>query len=153
MKLFNFPMGRLCQWSCSPSLIAIAIGVSFYTFAISKAIASETVYFQVPSGNIHCGTDGTYLDCEMGTSNATLPPKPKSCNLDWGNRFVMSPNGAAERACHGDTLGRNPKHPILSYGKTWRKKGFTCISKTSGLTCKNVDGRGWTLSKNKQQLF
>jgi hypothetical protein len=134
-------------------LMAIAIGVGFYTLTGSKAIGSESIYFQVPSGNIHCGTDGTYLDCELGTNTAKLPAKPKDCNLDWGNRFVMSPNGAAERACHGDTLGRDPKNPVLGYGKIWRKKGFTCISKPSGLTCTNVDGRGWTLSKNKQQLF
>jgi hypothetical protein len=145
MRLFDRPTYT--------ALMAIAIGVSFYTFGISKAIASEDIAFQVPSGNIHCRADSIYLDCEIGINNMKLSPKPKSCDLDWGNRFVMSPNGRAERACHGDTLGRNPKHPILSYGKTWRKKGFTCVSKPTGLTCKNQDGHGWTLSKNKQQFF
>jgi hypothetical protein len=144
---------RLFDPSSLIALMAISIGVSFYTFGSLKAIASDGIAFQVPSGNIHCRADSVYLDCEIAASNAKLPPKPKSCDLDWGYRFVMSPNGRAERACHGDALGRNPKHPILSYGKTWRKNGFTCVSKPTGLTCKNQDGHGWTLSKNKQQFF
>jgi hypothetical protein len=153
MRLLDSSLGRLWKQSSSIALISIAISASFYNFTSLKAIASEDIAFQVPSGNIHCRADGVDLGCEIGTNNAKLPPKPKSCDLDWGNRFGMSPNGRAERACHGDTLGGNPKHPILSYGKTWRRKGFTCISKSTGLTCKNQGGHGWTLSKNKQQLF
>jgi hypothetical protein len=133
--------------------ISIAIGVSLSNFTSSKAIAADGVAFQVPSGNIHCRGDGVDLDCEMGTNNMKLPPKPKSCDLDWGNRFMMSPNGRAERACHGDTLGRNPKHPVLGYGKTWRRNGYICRSKPTGLTCKNQDGHGWTLNKDKQTFF
>jgi hypothetical protein len=153
MRLFDFPMKRLCQRSSRILVITIAISASFYNFTISQAIASDEIAFQVPSGNIHCRISEVNLDCEIGTNNARLPPQPKSCDLDWGNRFGMSPNGRAERVCHGDTLGRNPKHPILSYGKTWRKKGFICISKSTSLTCENQDRHGWTLSKNKQQLF
>jgi hypothetical protein len=133
--------------------MAISSGVIFYTFEISKAIAAEIIYFQVPSGNIHCGVSQSYLDCEIGTSTAKLPAKPKDCNLDWGNRFGMSSTGKAQRSCHGDTIGRNPKNQVLEYGKTWRGEGFTCTSKSTGLTCKNKDGHGWTLSKSKQQFF
>jgi hypothetical protein len=148
----NFPSVRLCQGSSSITLMAMAISVSFYTLASSKAIAAEDISFQVPSGNIYCRADDVNLNCEIGTNKARLPPKPKSCNLEWGNRFGMSPNGRAQRACHIDSL-IDPKYSILSYGETWRKQGFICVSKPTGLTCKNRKGHGWTLSKNKQQLF
>jgi hypothetical protein len=144
---------RLFDPYSSIALMAISIGVSFYTFGSSKSIAAETIYFQVPSGNIHCGVRQSYLDCEIGKSTAKLPAKPKDCNLDWGSRFGMSSTGKAQRSCHGDTIGRDPKNPVLEYGKTWRGEGFTCTSKPTGLTCKNKDGRGWTLSKSKQQFF
>ncbi len=145
---------KLFARSNSIALMAIAIGISFYTFASSKAIADETIYFQIPSGNIHCGAIRSGgLDCELGTNTAKLPAKPKDCNLEWGNRFRMSSTGKAQRLCHIDALGRDPKHQVIGYGKTWRGEGFTCTSKVTGLTCKNKEGRGWTLSKNKQQLF
>jgi hypothetical protein len=145
---------RLFGRSTYTALMAIAIGVSFYTFGVSKAIADKTIYFQVPSGNINCGTIGSDgLDCEIGTNTAKLPAKPKDCNLEWGSRFRMLSRGKAQRACYIDTLGTDPKRQVLGNGKTWRGQGFTCISKPTGLTCKNKDGRGWSLSKNKQQLF
>ena len=138
---------------CSIAIIAMAISVNLCNFTSDQAIAADGIAFQVPSGNIHCRADGVDLDCEIGTNNMKLPPKPKSCDLDWGNRFMMSPNGRADRSCYGDTLGRDPKHPVLGYGKTWRRNGFTCVSKPTGFTCKNQDSHGWTLSKNKQQFF
>jgi hypothetical protein len=137
----------------SIAALPLAISINLFDLTSDRAIAVDGIAFQVPSGNIHCRADDGYLDCEMGVNNAKLPAKPKDCNLDWGNRFTMSPNGSAERACHGDTLGRNPKHPVLGYGKTWRRNGFTCVSKPTGLTCKNQNDRGWTLSKQKQRLF
>jgi hypothetical protein len=143
---------RLYQGSSYVALMAISISVIFYTFASSKAIAAEDIAFQVPSGNIHCRADDVNLNCELRTNNAKLPPKPKGCNLEWGNRFGMSQNGRAQRGCHGDTL-IDSTYSILSYGQTWRRQGFTCVSQPNGLTCKNQHGHGWTLSKNKQQIF
>jgi hypothetical protein len=92
---------RLFDPSSSISLMAISIGVSFYTFGSSKAIADETIYFQIPSGNIHCGAiHSGGLDCELGTNTAKLPAKPKDCNLEWGNRFRMSSTGKPQRIQH-----------------------------------------------------
>lgn len=141
--------------SISAVALAIFAGLSLFNSTTFKSIAAEDEYFQIPSGNIHCRANSSdnSFECEMQTNNAKLPPKPKDCDLDWGNRFRMPATGKASRSCHGDTLGLDPKNPVLGYNKTWRRNGFTCISKQTGLTCKNRDGRGWTLSKNKQQLF
>jgi hypothetical protein len=107
--------------------------------------------FRTPTGNIHCLIYGGDLRCDMAENTAKLPPQPKDCNLDWGNAFGMSLTGTASRICHGDTIAGN--HPVLGYGKTWRKNGFTCTSRTTGLTCTNRNKRGWEISKAKQRLF
>ncbi len=143
--------------------LAILTGLSFFKFTATPSIAegarapgaAEDEYFKIPSGNIHCraNTSDNTLECEIQTNNAKLPPKPQDCELDWGNRFYMTLTGKAERSCHGDTLGLDPKNPVLAYGKTWKQNGFTCISKQTGLTCKNKAGRGWTLSKSNQEFF
>lgn len=140
MKLFRF------------SLVVIGTGLGLST--ISPASSAAPPVFQVPSGNIHCAVDAQYgLDCEIGQNKAKLPPPPADCQLDWGNRFMMSSTGKALRVCHGDTIGRDPKHAVLGYGQTWRNQGFTCVSRRSGLTCWNQKRHGWTLSRNQQKFF
>lgn len=110
--------------------------------------------FQTPTGNIHCTIfeDDATLRCDIIENTAKLPPQPKDCNLDWGNAFTMNITGAAQRACHGDTIVADT-NPVLGYGKTWRKGGFTCESKTTELICTNRDKKGWKISKTKQQFF
>jgi hypothetical protein len=147
MKLY-----RLTDRIVNKSLL---LSISLFTFNPAIAIAgAEDIFFQVPSGNIHCWSyDDKSLTCEIGQNNAKIPPQPQDCNLDWGNRFLMANTGKSERVCHGDTIGRDPKHRVLKYGKSWRDRGFVCISTKTGLTCRNQDGHGWKLSKNQQTLF
>ncbi len=138
-----------------PSPLGVAIGLALANIIVCQSSASEEIYyFQVPSGNIHCAASSLYgLDCEIGTIAAKIPPRPKDCDLDWGYRFMMSTTGISKRGCYGDTIGRDPKHPVLAYGKMWRSQEFSCLSKRTGLTCQNQSGHGWNLSKGKQQLF
>ncbi len=139
--------------------------VYLITFGVAAAITASPIVayatnglrddgFQTPTRNIHCTIfeDEGLLRCDIIKNRAKLPPKPKDCDLDWGNAFGMGLTGAAQRACHGDTIvaGTNP---VLGYGKTWRKGGFTCTSKTTGLTCTNRDKKGWEISQTKQRLF
>ncbi len=147
-------MKALCKSSLVGAL-AILTGTSLFNLTTAKTIAAEDVYFKIPSGNIHCrsSTSDDTLECEIQNNRAKLPAKPKDCELDWGNRFYMSSTGKAERSCHGDTLGLNPKNPVLAYGKTWKRNSFTCESKQTALTCKNKAGRGWILSKDNQRFF
>lgn len=117
------------------------------------ALARETEAFQTPSGNIHCMVSEQYLRCDIKENNSRLPPKPKSCSeLDWGDAFRMDLTGKSERLCHGDTI-INSDNPVLPYGRTWKSQGFTCTSKSSGLTCNNQRKRGWQINRTIQKLF
>jgi hypothetical protein len=127
------------------------ITVVFVT--ITQAIAEQKTGFKTPSGNIYCLVEeNDNLRCELSQNTAKLPPKPKDCDLDWGNSFVMDLKGKASRLCHGDTIA-NSNYPVLAYGKTWRSQGFSCLSKASGLTCTNQAKKGWQISKTAQKLF
>ncbi len=107
--------------------------------------------FRTPSDNIACTVFNGFLRCDLSRNQAKLPPKPKDCDLDWGNAFEMSTRGSSMRQCVGDTV--YAKQPILAYGKTWKYGGFTCISRSNGLTCRNQAGHGWFINLQQQKLF
>jgi hypothetical protein len=64
----------------------------------------------------------------------------------------MTSVGRASPICAGDSVfhGRNP---VLAYGTTWRKRGFTCRSRFVGLTCRNARGHGFFLSRERWRVF
>lgn len=115
--------------------------------------------FMTPSGNIHCLFDAgdeqhqAYLRCDMAETTNPIPPKPSSCDLDWGNAFgITQVDKVGELVCAGDTVLLEPAD-VLPYGSTWQQQGFTCLSEQSGLTCFNAKRHGFTLSRSSQKLF
>ncbi len=132
---------------CTLTTIAVVFGI------VSQAVAEQRPAFKTPSGNIYCLLqEDNSLRCQLSENTAKLPPQPKDCDLDWGSSFRMDLKGKAIRLCYGDTIA-NSNYPVLAYGKTWRSQGFTCISKTSGVTCTNQSKKGWQISKTAQKLF
>ena len=116
--------------------------------------------FRTPSDNIHCQLqDGVSADpgsailrCDISKIDR-MPPRPRSCDLEWGTSFAISVNGqTGERLCAGDTTS-DPSLRILGYGEYWQAKGFTCRAEQSGLTCFNSLRHGFTLSRASQRLF
>ena len=107
--------------------------------------------FSTPSKNIGCVSDFAFLRCDVRTTTVKAPPRPRSCDLDWGDAFQMSASSGAHRLCHGDTAlgGRR----ILGYGRSLRIGPFRCTSTMAGLTCRNRAGHGWFLSRNPIRLF
>lgn len=130
--------------------------------ATATAQAQE-IGFQTPSGNIHClgitqitadNRDMPALECQINHSDNSKParPRPRDCDLEWGNRFALTHNGQAKLVCAGDTLA-SPNHQRLRYGETVRGAGWQCHSQADGLTCRHRNGRGFTLSRQQQKLF
>ena len=149
----------------------IRIGSSFAFTLLGCALLSHTFLgvvqaqgfedigsFQTASGNTYCiatrdtRTNTATLQCELRTNTAKLPAQPKDCDLDWGNRFIMSERGAASRECHGDTI-QNPNYPKLEYGKRWSAGGFSCDLTKLRLRCVNRDKHGFELAKAQQKPF
>jgi Family of unknown function (DUF6636) len=144
------------------TFVAIAACCAAAVVAASAASAGdEVVGFSTPSKNIGCmyahfsasaGSPATTdLRCDIGSGLRPKPAKPRGCDLDYGDSYSMGKTGRAVVVCHGDTaLGSKT---ILAYGSTWRHGGFTCVSRTSGLTCRNLSGHGFFLSREHSYRF
>lgn len=125
------------------------------TVAAPGASAASAEFFQLPSKRIGCvvfsGKTPT-LRCDINGATNRPPAKPRSCEFDFGFSFGLSPRGKARRLCVSDA-GTDPEARILRYGQRYRRFGFTCTSRQSGLTCTNRDGRGFRLARASQRLF
>ena len=133
-------------------LLTAAALVLLFTHAVT---AQEG--FRSPSGNIHCqffeGDGNAAIRCDLREISNRPPPRPRSCDLDWGHAFEIARSGAAgTRLCYGDTVQDN-RLPVLPYGQSWQRAGFACTSEKSGVTCRNAGGHGFTLSRAVQSVF
>lgn len=129
-------------------------------FAISVVIAlparaeAASAFFRTPSKNIYCAWTGSpaMLRCDILTGVKPLPPKPRSCDFDWGAGFDLTRAGRARILCVSDSVVTNSPR-VLRYGQTWARGGFSCRSRTTGLRCRNVAGRGFFLSRQHSFRF
>ena len=129
---------------------------------VQQAAAPGTKGFRSPSDNIHCMIDdygvadrsyAPFLRCDIMSIEGPVPPKPSSCDTDWGKAYAVTPDGATGTLiCAGDTI-RNERWPVLPYGSVWQQDGFTCRSETTGVTCANAAMHGFTLSRRARTVF
>ncbi|HEY7400579.1 MAG TPA: DUF6636 domain-containing protein [Actinomycetota bacterium] len=101
--------------------------------------------FETPSGNIHCESAAVSLTCVIGSD---LNPEPSHdfCPVDWIG-LVIRTGQYAGPVCSGDPgISREPA-PVLEYGQTWVVADVTCLSESSGLTCTDESGNGFTLAQ------
>jgi hypothetical protein len=132
------------------------------TVASPPGADSELVGFKTPSSNIHCqsyanendkGVAIRMIRCDIRSIANRLPPRPRDCELEWGQAFEVSIEATpAERICYGDTV-EDDKLTTLSYGQTWERDGLRCKSDQSGVTCVNPTGHGFELSRSAQRVF
>jgi len=144
---------------------AVSLIAGFYDVDIGSGNAQEVPVIEdhrashnivTPSGNIECITffyrGEESLRCDMGALTPSFTKKPADCPADWGSAFGMTSTGEAQVLCHGDTIV-GPEQVVLQYGMAIQYGSFNCTSEKTGLTCINLDGHGFTLSKAKQTLF
>lgn len=124
------------------------------------ALAQDApIGFRSPSNNIHCqfwsgDTDrDVAIRCDLMQTANRPPPRPRDCELEWGQAFKILGHAArGTRLCYGDTV-RDDRLPMLPYGHTWQRRGVTCISEQSGVTCVNAKGHGFEVSRARQRVF
>jgi hypothetical protein len=113
------------------------------TAAAPAPAAHDYARFQMPSHNVGCGVDSGVLRCDILSGLKPEPTKP--CELDWTG-IVLDAESAAQPECAGDTIF-DQSAPVLGYGETWSRDRLTCVSRQSGLECKNSAGHGFTLAR------
>jgi hypothetical protein len=135
-------------------LLAVAVLASGSGSALAAGGADT---FRSPSGNIRCAYEHysfapVDLRCDILTGVKPLPPRPKSCDVDWGVGYVMRQRGPARVLCAGDTVA-DPKAKVLAYGATRQYGVFRCTSARAGLRCVNSTGNGFFLSKRRSYAY
>jgi hypothetical protein len=136
------------------TIVALLTGVSLnFTMAFSVSAVHPDSFF-TPSKNIHCTIDNDgesilSLWCDTNTPINPLPPKATGCKWGWDGRIlVLNSNGEIRFPCSPPAGEDYRFDPILKYGQVWKRRGFTCISKTTGLTCYAKNGKGFFLSRD-----
>lgn len=133
------------------------LGVVLAGLALPAA-AQDMIRFRAPSGNIFCmianqpgGWVGARCDI-MDVTVQSFARRPADCPLDWGHAFEVGIAGAGAPVCAGDTVA-DPDAPVLAYGRSVRLGGLSCSSASTGMTCTNREGHGFTLARRAQQVF
>ena len=134
---------------------AAVVSILFASAGVSTASAQDG--FRSPTGNIHCqffAIDGdAVIRCDLRQVSNRSIPRPRNCDLDWGQAFEISARAArGSPLCYGDTA-QDDRLPVLPYGQSWQRSGLTCISEQSGVSCRNPRGHGFTLSRAAQRVF
>jgi hypothetical protein len=145
----------------------VALVASLLALAAAPASVSArkvTIsYFKTPSGNIVCmyaaGLAGTQpgLDCAIKSGLKPPPPRVNCKEGDPTDLFVdLGRTGRAHRpSCAGDPgpLVSEKQAHVLKYGHKFHRRGLRCSSAVKGLTCRNVSGHGFFLSRQHSRVF
>ena len=117
------------------------------------APAAKFKFFQSPSGNIGCVISGGGVRCDIQDHSWPTPPKPASCDVDYGNGVQVGKHKRGSYVCAGDSVF-SPDVRVLGYGEKISKKRFRCASKQKGMRCVNRrNGHGFFLSEQNVRLF
>jgi hypothetical protein len=139
----------------------LALGIAAVLVAAQAAPQAGAqrgiVRFQTPSRNIGCLYSATgsrsrpapFLRCDI--LSGVKPAPAGVCQLDWTG-FSMTAISRVRPTCAGDTVYERGA-PVVAYGRTWTRGGFSCSVKRVGLRCTNVTGRGFFLSKSRSYAF
>jgi hypothetical protein len=130
-------------------LVALAVALGALTAA---APADAAVFFHSPSGNIRCVIDAkVFTRCDITNRDWTPPPKPATCDFDWGNTLEVGRHGRGRFGCVSDAVNFGRK---LAYGEAIARGRFRCRSRRIGMRCVNTrNGHGFALSRQRVRRF
>lgn len=132
--------------------------------------------FKTPSGNIVCMSGVTMqngkedipsIDCRIGKVDHWTMTSPSCTPAKWDKFNVFTIEHRAKQArldCIESNYAEIVREQqqfglfknglrVLNYGDTWRLGGVSCTSEMSGLTCRNTEGHGFSLSRKSQSVF
>ena len=139
---------------------SLAVGVAALSFGPLRP-ASADHNFEMPSGNISCeyntytgasGDSVVGMGCivyELNLGSAADGVCEEGSDRVVG--FLVSRTGRASYGCFDPTEFETAE--VLAYGRVFRKGGVTCTSRKTGLTCKNLNNRGFAISRGSQRLL
>jgi hypothetical protein len=132
---------------------AIPVAIVLALFVVAPSSASAFRLFQSPSHNIGCAISKKFgVRCDIAEHDWPTPPKPASCELDYGGGLEVGRRGKGHFVCAGDTL-LNQGAP-LPYGNVIRRGRFKCKSRVISMRCTNIrNGHGFSLAREFARRF
>ena len=138
-------------------ILVVAIGL-----AAAPAAALAGAGFVVPSRNTTCGilsakqagSTGAGLYCQSSYIEASPRDAMGAAKLNRtgrGRKLSIGNDTALYIGGYRDD-GGNDKRPVLRYGKTWKSSGYSCVSRSTGLTCRR-GSHGFFVSRESQRYF
>jgi hypothetical protein len=132
--------------------------------AAPAAGASTYGFFKSPSGNIVCGYSYGASRANLGCIvQSGLKPQPRATRAGCSPPITVALRATGrpfvtDETCPGVDAPETPYvgigiAKVLPYGKTWSGGGLRCTSESTGLTCRNRDGRGFFLSRENWRSF
>ena len=121
---------------------------------LPAAAQGQLVTFRTPSNNIGCGGETAkngYVRCDISAHSWPTPRRPTTCEFDYGGGLELQTRGRASFVCAGDTVLNRDR--ILRYGASIKIGRISCTSRTTGVTCRNPAGHGFSLSKQAYRIF
>lgn len=152
--------------------VVLAAGCAAGLIAVAAGPASLLPGFRSPSGNISCLFVPSAAIASGGRTPATLLCKIARADyaqqlqlrcmgrsgggVDWhGFELSATRKGAVE--CSGGILynpaTQHPSYVTLAYGRTWRRKMFSCTSRTEGVNCSTPSGHGLFVSRQTWRVW
>jgi Family of unknown function (DUF6636) len=136
----------------------VLISVLVVTLTPGTAAAFKLRQFQIPGGNIGCSmifgreSFGGEARCDIRHHSWKAPPKPKTCELDYGSGMVVGARRKAQFVCAGDTVLN--QGPVLRRGRRMKLGPFSCKSLAGAVRCVNRhSGHGFKLSRRVARAF
>jgi hypothetical protein len=123
------------------------------TAAPTPAVVVHLSTFRSPSGNIGCALFEGSARCDIMHRSWSPPPRPASCQLDYGQGLEVYGSRPGHLVCAGDTA-LDPSAPILHYGAASVVGQDTCVSATTGMTCTDTrTGHGFWIAIQGYRVF
>ena len=125
--------------------------------ALTAALATQASAkrFVTEDGNIACILRSKFVRCDVTKHKWTAPPKPKSCEFDYGSSLYLDQKKAGF-ACVSDATGATVMYPA---GTKFVAGQNSCrLRKNSKIKCvrKDDDGAvlwGFTVGKKSYSVF
>lgn len=123
------------------------------TVAVGAALAGEASAkkFVTEDGNVSCIMRSKFVRCDITKHRWKSPPKPKSCDLDWGSSVGLNAKGRPKFLCVSDAIGATK---VAEAGTTVEVGPYRCrVRKHGKVFCLYGNSGGFKLGRKSYELF
>jgi hypothetical protein len=122
--------------------------------ACAASASASLVGFQTEDHKVGCYLNGKGARCDVKNPKWEAPPKPATCELDWGQGVAVDRRGSADYVCAGDTT-LDPSHQVLFAGDKVKRGRFKCKARDAQtIKCVNTrNGHGFIVSRDAVDVF